>query len=170
MKETISGLTEIIKVQKNTVDELEKVNLMDIINHVKVDLRENINESNAIIEEEIKVDQILFSKNNVRSILHNLLSNAIKYRSPERQLYIKLSSYYEEEYVVITVQDNGLGIPEKYQSKLFTMFKRLHTHVEGTGIGLYIIKRIVENYKGKVILESEFDIGSTFKIYIPHNS
>ncbi len=167
MKETISGLTEIIKVQKNIDNENENVNLKEIINNVKIDLRDHIIEANPEIEEDIKVKHIMFARNNVRSIFHNLISNSLKYKSPERYLKIKVSTYHEGDYVVLSVQDNGLGIAEKHQSKLFTMFRRLHTHVEGTGIGLYIIKRIVENNKGKVVLESAQDKGSNFKIYIP---
>ncbi len=65
----------------------------------------------------------------------------------------------------MVVKDNGLGINKKHHSKLFLMFKRLHTHVEGSGIGLYIIKRIVENNGGKIEVESEENEGSEFKVY-----
>jgi signal transduction histidine kinase len=63
------------------------------------------------------------------------------------------------------VQDNGLGLSPAQQSKLFTMFKRMHTHVEGTGIGLYIVKRIIENNGGKIDVESEQGKGTVFKVY-----
>ncbi len=167
MKDTIVGLTEIVKVQKDTGEYSENVNIKKVFQNVKLDIKENILEANASIEEDLEIEMVRSTKNNIRSILHNLLTNAIKYRSPERKLKIKLSSHIEKGFIVITMQDNGLGISGKYQPKLFTMFKRVHTHVEGTGIGLYIIKRIVENSKGKILLESEPDMGSTFKIYLP---
>lgn len=169
MKETIEGLSEIIKVHRDKGDHTEQVNFKDIIENVKFDLQDTIQTANAQIEEDIQVESLAFKKNNLRSIFHNLLSNALKYRSPERDLKIKISTFYDGSFVGITVEDNGLGISKKHQEKLFTMFKRFHTHVEGTGIGLYIIKRIVENNKGKLILESDQDKGSTFKILIPVN-
>jgi signal transduction histidine kinase len=66
---------------------------------------------------------------------------------------------------VLLVQDNGLGLSTSQQTKLFTMFKRMHTHVEGSGIGLYIVKRIIENNGGKIDVESEQGKGTTFKVY-----
>lgn len=69
--------------------------------------------------------------------------------------------------MVLSVKDNGLGLSEQQLPKLFTMFNRMHTHVEGTGIGLYIVKRIVENNGGKIVVNSTPNVGSTFQIYIP---
>lgn len=85
-----------------------------------------------------------FSEKNVRSVVYNLLSNALKYRSPERLPQIGISCEHTPAYHVITVTDNGLGIPAGSLSQLFKMFKRFYDHVEGTGIGLYMIKRMVE--------------------------
>jgi signal transduction histidine kinase len=94
------------------------------------------------------------------------LTNALKYRALDRPLKINIDTYEEGEYYVFSIRDNGLGLNQRQQSKLFTMFKRMHTHVDGSGIGLYIIKRIIENNGGKITLESEIDKGSTFKAYI----
>jgi signal transduction histidine kinase len=69
-------------------------------------------------------------------------------------------------YYVLTVKDNGLGIKKEHLDKVFLMFKRFHSHVQGTGIGLYMVKRIIENAKGKIVLESELGEGSTFKIFL----
>jgi signal transduction histidine kinase len=74
----------------------------------------------------------------------------------------------QDKYILIKVEDNGIGIAENNLSKVFTMFKRFHTHVEGTGIGLYIVKRIVENAGGKIEVESSVSIGTTFSVYLPH--
>jgi signal transduction histidine kinase len=70
-----------------------------------------------------------------------------------------------EDFIVLSVEDNGLGISEHQLPKLFTMFKRLHAHVEGSGIGLYIVKRLVENKGGQIQVKSQEGIGSTFSIY-----
>ncbi len=94
-----------------------------------------------------------------------MISNAIKYRSPNRPPVIKIETYEEGDFIILKVQDNGLGIDPAKQDKLFGMFKRLHDHVEGTGIGLYIVKRILENADGKIVVESKLNEGSVFKAY-----
>lgn len=109
------------------------------------------------------------AQKNLRSILYNLLSNAVKYRSLEKVPQVHIETKIENGFIVISVKDNGIGIAQNHIQKLFTMFKRFHTHVEGTGIGLYIIKRIVENAGGKIEVESIVNEGTTFKIYLPYN-
>jgi light-regulated signal transduction histidine kinase (bacteriophytochrome) len=74
-----------------------------------------------------------------------LLSNAIKYHAPERQSQVWVRSYETADYQVLAVQDYGLGMNLSRDNKLFTMFNRLHDHVEGSGIGLYMVKKIIEN-------------------------
>ena len=68
---------------------------------------------------------------------------------------------------MLTVQDNGLGMSEAQQRQLFGLFQRLHTHVEGTGVGLYITKRLVENGGGTIAVESHVDVGTTFTLTFP---
>lgn len=164
---TIFDLTEITKVQKDINGALENVSLKEILEDVKIDLNKNIQTAEAILEENIEVNNFVFNKSNLRSIIYNLLSNAIKYRSPERPLKISISSFLENDTVILCVKDNGLGIDDRQISKLFTMFKRMHTHVEGTGIGLYIIKRIIENNGGRIEVESKKNIGTAFKVFFP---
>jgi signal transduction histidine kinase len=66
---------------------------------------------------------------------------------------------------VLQIEDNGLGMDMRQEEKIFALFKRLHTHVEGTGIGLYIVKKMLENGGGKIEVESKVGVGSTFKVY-----
>jgi signal transduction histidine kinase len=68
---------------------------------------------------------------------------------------------------VLQVQDNGLGLSAAQQQKLFTMFHRLHTHVEGSGVGLYLIKRMIELAGGTIAVQSQPDVGSTFTVTLP---
>ena len=106
-----------------------------------------------------------FDRDKLEKIMYNLLSNAIKYRSDERPLKVKISTKKSDKHIILSVEDNGLGMSKYHQKKLFSMFKRFHTHVDGTGIGLYIVKRIIENKKGKIEVESEEGKGTTFRIY-----
>lgn len=166
-KNTIKDLTEVAKVQSDIEEDQEKIEFKEMLEEVKLNIRSEINKTNAIITDDFsKVPLIYFSKKNLRSIIYNLLSNAIKYRSPNRRPEIKIStSLPDEEHILLIVKDNGLGIREDDKHKIFTMFKRLHQHREGTGIGLAIVKKIIDNNGGKIEVESRIGEGTTFKVY-----
>jgi signal transduction histidine kinase len=108
-------------------------------------MHEVISNTEAVIDTDFKVSRVKFSKKNLRSIIYNLLSNAIKYRLPGTVPKIRISSEDAGEFILLKISDNGLGISEENKGKVFGMFKRFHDHVEGTGIGLYIVKRIIDN-------------------------
>ena len=94
------------------------------------------------------------------------MSNAIKYADPQRAPRVTVKTYMSTANdCVLSVADNGLGIADKQLSKLFTMFKRLHDHVEGSGIGLYLVKRILDNSGDRILVESQPGEGSVFNVY-----
>ena len=100
------------------------------------------------------------------SILLNLLSNAVKYRSPQRPAFIQVRARAEPGFVVLTVQDNGLGIDlAKNRAKLFGMYKTFHDNEDARGVGLFITKNQVEAMLGTIAVESEVGVGSTFIIH-----
>lgn len=165
-KRTILDLTEISKAQKEIDDDIKKIKLDEIIEDVKLSIQDKINESNAIIEVDLADgNEVQFSRKNIKSIIYNVLSNAIKYSDPQRSPKISFRTETKEDFLILKIKDNGLGIPKASQEKVFTMFKRFHDHVEGSGIGLYIVKRIIDNAGGKIELKSEPGKGSTFRIY-----
>lgn len=166
---TITDLTEITKIQKQLHIELEEVNIAEILEEVIMDLQPQIQDSKAEIEIYLNEKIILLTKKNLRSIIYNLINNSIKYRSNERPLIIRIESFIEEGHTVFTVSDNGLGFDMQKKHKIFSMFRRLHDHVEGSGLGLYIVNRIVENYKGRIDVESEVNKGTTFIIFFNKN-
>nr|WP_235998586.1 ATP-binding protein [Hymenobacter sp. BT559] len=110
---------------------------------------------------------VSFSPSNLRSIVYNLLSNAIKYRALDRPARVHVSATLTEAGVMLAVQDNGLGMSELQQRQLFGLFQRLHTHVEGTGVGLYISKRLIENAGGTIRVQSQLNEGTTFTVTFP---
>lgn len=104
----------------------------------------------------------------LHSILYNLTSNAIRYRSPQRPLQVSVRSTLSQGQIRITVSDNGLGINlEQFGNNIFGMYKRFHTHVEGRGLGLYLVKTQTEALHGEVRVESKLNAGTTFHIDIP---
>ena len=167
LKNTINYLSDVTKIAKNFEKNIQHLNIPEIVADVKEDIDHLIKESNATIIENYEVKEIDFSKGNLKSVLYNLISNALKFRSPDKKAVVNIITRIENEHLLICVEDNGLGLSLKEQGKLFTMFKRIHRHVEGSGIGLYIIKRIIDNVNGRIEVESEENIGSKFKVYIP---
>lgn len=164
--ETISDLTEITKLGKESSIPYRLINLKEVIKDVMTDLHTSILESKAHISIDID-DQVnlLFSKKNLKSIIYNLLSNAIKYKKPNNELVVKFKWKEEVDFYILLVEDNGLGMDTNYKNKIFGLFKRMHSHVEGTGIGLYIVKKIIDNAGGKIEVESTVGVGTSFWVY-----
>ncbi|WP_276498151.1 sensor histidine kinase [Pontibacter litorisediminis] len=163
---TVKDLTTIVEVDKNSDrEDVEEINLHEVVEQVKHDLSSLIVSSDARIKVDCERELgISFSKKNFKSIIYNLLNNAIKYRSPERTPEVLLKMASVDGKVLLSVSDNGMGIPVDKQDKVFTMFKRFHDHVEGSGLGLYIVKRILDNSKKEIRLESTLEKGTTFTI------
>ncbi|MBN8575326.1 MAG: hypothetical protein J0L66_00200 [Cytophagales bacterium] len=106
----------------------------------------------------------------IHSILYNLVSNAIKYRNPEKELTIDIrTETLADQCTVITVKDNGLGINlETQRDNIFKLYRRFHSHVEGKGLGLYLVKSQVDTLGGAIAVASEVNRGTTFTIKLLH--
>lgn len=101
----------------------------------------------------------------MESIVLNLTTNAIKYRDPEKEPKLTIQSYTEDEFIVLSVEDNGKGIDmERYGGKVFGMYKTFHGNKDARGIGLFITKNQIESMGGTIELESAVGVGTTFKI------
>jgi PAS domain S-box-containing protein len=164
LNRTINDLTEIAKVQKYSESDSEPLVFEEVFSDVLADLKNLLEEAPAELQFNWQVPTLYYARKNLRSILYNLLTNALKYRSPDRTPRIVIRTYHEGAYTVLSVSDNGLGISASQLPRLFTMFKRFHNHVEGSGIGLYMIKRIVENNGGRIEVESTEGEGTQFTI------
>ena len=104
----------------------------------------------------------------MRQLFQNLLVNALKYRSPDRIAEVCVTGVERDSEAVFCVSDNGIGILPEYHNRIFGIFKRLHsTEIQGNGIGLALCKKIVEQYGGRIWVESEIDVGSRFYFAIP---
>ncbi|WP_242917804.1 PAS domain-containing sensor histidine kinase [Pontibacter liquoris] len=167
-KKTIDSLTEVAKLQQENKFNTESVNVAEVIGEVTLDLAPLLKSTQAVLEVNVAPDTaIRFSAKNLRSVIYNLLSNAIKYRTADQVPRVQISCQVADQYHVLTFTDNGLGMTPSQRRGLFTMFKRFHDHVEGTGIGLYMVKKIVENADGKIEVESKEKEGTTFRVYLP---
>lgn len=167
-KNTVEDLTEVARIQKSFEQEATLLQVTELVEEVKQLISFDIKAAEAVIEVDCSsAPQLYFSKRNFKSILYNLVSNAVKYRSPDRVPHILIKTWQEGGDFLLQVQDNGLGIPPSKREKVFELFRRLHSHVKGTGIGLYIVKRIVQNNGGSIALQSTEGEGSTFTITLP---
>jgi signal transduction histidine kinase len=164
-KATISDLTEVARISKESSEDVAAITFEEVLGEVVKDLEHQVQEAATKLEIMLNCEPLPFSRKNLKSVLYNLISNAVKYRSPDREPWVRVSCHTQEHYHLLCVEDNGLGIDMRQEEKIFALFKRLHVHVEGTGIGLYIVKKIVENAGGKIEVESQVGVGSTFRVY-----
>ncbi len=170
LDQVVKDLNIILEVKKNNTLAVSKINLANEVALIKSNLESEIEHTQALIQEDFsRVNIIQTVKPYLDSILFNLISNAIKYRNPKHRPEIAISTEAIEDYVCLQVSDNGLGIDlDTHKDKLFTLYKRFHTHVEGKGMGLYLVKTQVEALGGSIEISSQVNRGTTFRIYLKH--
>ena len=158
---TYSKIDKNLKIENYDIQDVFNLFLLTIDSLIKEnkDIKINIFSDSFII----KVDKSSFV-----SVLQNLISNAIKFNDKPKKI-INIKYEFIENYIKIIIEDNGIGIEDKYYEKIFKMFQRLHgSDIPGTGIGLAIVKKIIDAHSGKIELYSKVDIGTTFIIFIPN--
>jgi light-regulated signal transduction histidine kinase (bacteriophytochrome) len=178
-------INDLLSYSRTNVQEriFEKTDLSEIINAVREDLKEELEQKNGVIEnnESQVVNIIPFQ---FRQLIYNLASNSVKFAQSDTPPHIKIISTLgkgklfendllspEKNYCHISISDNGIGFDQQYNKKIFDVFQRLHGRelYNGTGIGLAIVKKIVENHNGFISAKGEVNKGATFDIYIPEN-
>jgi signal transduction histidine kinase len=168
LQNTIHDLLEVSRIERNLQGEIVEVNLNDMIADIHTEFGELIRSNEAVIETDFTEggNMVDFAKANMKSILSNIISNGIKYKSPLRKPVIKLTTTMEGDFLKLKIEDNGIGIDlNRHGENLFKMFSRFHSHVEGSGVGLYIVHKLITENGGKIKLESDLSKGSTFNIY-----
>jgi signal transduction histidine kinase len=165
---TIGQLTDISRLQMTHAGPAEPVVLATVVEDVRLDLSPALAAAGTDLQVAVTPELVVpFPPANLRSIVYNLLSNAVKYRAPDRSSQVQLHAEQLPHAIQFTVRDNGLGMSEVQQRQLFGLFQRLHTHVEGTGVGLYITKRLVENAGATIAVQSAPNVGTTFTVTFP---
>lgn len=156
------------KIERTDISPPEHLSLKTIFDEIEKSLESIIIKENVSISYDLQHSNIYISIEDIRSILQNLIHNAIKYS--DKAPKIDISSYIQENEIFIKIKDYGIGMDlTKYKSKLFKMFSRLHsqTDIEGTGIGLYLVKQLIERNHGAVNIESIPNQGTTFFLSFP---
>lgn len=167
-QQTLAHLTDLTQLQQVSTSARVPLDVAAFVESVRLDLAWSLEEAQAELHIDLADCAVVhLAPKSLRSMLYNLLSNALKYRSPDRVPVIYLRLTRTPQQVVLSVQDNGLGLSPAQQGRLFRLFERLHPHIEGTGVGLYALKKLVESARGTISVESELGVGSTFTIRLP---
>ncbi len=163
----IEGLSEIVQVETFEKARYMKINLQKITDEIINEFQNTLEKLDArIICDFNDLPVIVHVESFVFSILKNLISNAIKYRSEDRPPKIEIKSKRQDNYALIEIKDNGSGIDlKRYSKNLFQPFQRFSSKEEGTGIGLYIVKNLIEGNDGKIKVKSQPGTGTTFFCY-----
>jgi signal transduction histidine kinase len=173
MQQTNNGLNDILKLREGLLSEAsinrEPMALSAIVDTVKSNLQQSLDESGTRLTVNLNgLDKVPFPFLYIQSMLYNLISNALKFRHSGRIPVINLQvKWAEKDIFIFVISDNGLGFDiSRSKGKLFGIFKRFHPEIQGTGVGLHIVKSIVEAFNGEIEVESAVDKGTEFTITI----
>ena len=169
LDETLHNLNEVINIQSDTNIPFRSVKILDAFNKTVDSLQLLIDSTETKFEIDFnEEDELYVIPAYLDSILLNFISNAIKYRAEDRKPVISISLKHIQDYKLLTISDNGLGLDlERYKDRLFGMYKTFHGNKDAKGLGLFITKAQIDAMKGKVEIESEVGKGSSFHIYLP---
>ena len=146
---------------------LERINVWELVTNAVATFEQSITEAGAEVEVG-SLPAVQADATALCQVFSNLIGNCLKYRSADRRLKIEIGGQVEGDAVHYWVRDNGLGIPEAGQARLFQVFQRLHPQqAQGEGMGLAIAHRIIERHHGKIWAESREGEGSTFHFSLP---
>lgn len=171
MEKITTDILSLERIQKIQLQQTERVNLSDLVTEVFKDNEQSANGKSQRYIISLPLKSVIVSGDDaqLREAMSNLISNAIKY-TPERGA-ITVTLARNEGKAVFTVKDSGFGIPQEQQTSLFQPFFRAHTKetadIEGTGLGLHLVKNIIERLEGEMIFESVYGEGSTFGFKLP---
>lgn len=178
-----SLIQDLLAYSRTKVEDItyEIVNLHEVIEDVQETLSEELKNNKVTLDLNIKC-KVKIIPIQFKQIIHNLISNSIKFAKEDHPLVIKIDCEHikgkdtavetldsNKKYCHIRFADNGIGFEQQFSEKIFEVFQRLHSNDEytGTGIGLAIVKKIIENHKGHILAKSTVNEGAVFHIYIP---
>ncbi len=168
LEKTIMGLVEILDLQSHGLQIARPINFEHVLEDIVEQVTDQFKTGDITVNKNFDaVKDIFYVPAYITSIFSNLVSNAVKYSSPHRALQIDVHTTIKDNFIVLSFTDNGEGIDlEKFGDKLFSPFVRLTERNDGKGIGLYIIKSMVEKNGGRVAVESMPGKGTTFIFYL----
>ncbi|WP_420321866.1 PAS domain-containing protein [Flagellimonas sp.] len=170
--DTLENLNEVVDISTNINMDKKSMNLNENIIKVQQNLAAFLERNNVEFINSVPDNLTVMSvPAYLESIILNLVTNAVKYRQPKTSPIISLNAKKQEDNVVFSISDNGLGIDlKRYGNKIFGMYKTFHNHKDARGLGLYIIKNQIEAMGGSITVNSEVGKGTTFHVYFNEES
>lgn len=170
LEETLNDLIEIVSHQQPEHKALTIIDFKKETQNILSSIENQIVSSGAVFTTDFNVRTMLYSKQYFESIMLNLITNAIKYRKEDKPIQIDIKTEEDAEFTILKVSDNGIGIDLlKNEAKIFGLYQRFHPLKEGKGIGLFIIKSHIDSLNGKITVDSQLGVGTTFNIYFSKN-
>jgi len=149
-------------------NQMELVDLGSLFVQAKKDLHSLVSESNAEIDIQMDMPEVYVDRSRMLEVAMNLLQNALKFSRPNNPIKVRIGASIEKNQVKCWVEDNGIGIDPQYHEQIFGLFNRLDQSYEGTGIGLSLVKSIIEAHRGSIEVESNGDnMGARFVFTLP---
>ncbi len=172
LNETITHLNQVLDISLVNKEEWKKINLLEVINNAVSSVSTLASEVGLKIDVEVdKKIELKAIPAYLDSITLNMLTNAIKFCSEERDSYLHIRAKVEKGFIEISFEDNGIGIDlTKHKEKIFGMYKIIHPRKDSKGLGLFMTLKQVEAMGGKIEVESQENIGTTFNIKLPYES
>ena len=167
LDQTIYDILEYSKNSRTDV-QFEKLNIRELVELINSDLKFYNDNSVDFQINIIGAEEIYADKKRIITVVKNLVSNAVKYsKTSSEPSFVKFETRQTPEYIELIVSDNGIGIPKDQHQRIFEMFYRVSSRRNGSGLGLFIVKEILEKLGGTITVESEPNIGSTFTVRLP---
>ncbi len=169
LDDVITDLNSILKVKTEVKERKEQVGFDPLIQQIQASVQNIIREEHVTIETDFREVAELFTlKSFLYSIFYNLILNSIKYRQSDKPPVIRVRSAVEEGHIVVYFSDNGMGIDlSRGSEEIFGLYKRYHTHKEGKGLGLFMVKSQMATLGGSITVKSEVNYGTEFKLVFP---
>ncbi len=167
MNELITGVLEVSKINTTVEASSSLIDLNSTLKKALFNIKKDIDDKNAKVQAG-KLPFFFCNEADFVIIFQNIIQNGIKYNKSEIPI-ITITNSQQEDFLLIEIKDNGIGIAKEYQEQIFEFFKRLHTSNEfqGTGLGLGLVKKLVEKYDGKIEVKSQEGEYSNFRIVLP---
>jgi signal transduction histidine kinase len=169
LDKVIRDLNDLLQLKDQVNQQKEMITFSSVINDIKISIQNLIKESNVAIETDFsQAESFLTVKSYLYSMFYNFISNSIKFRRSDTTPAITIKSAKTAEGINLEISDNGLGIDmKKNGEKIFGLYNRLNTAIEGKGMGLFMTKTQIESLGGSIKINSEVNKGTTFNIFLP---
>ena len=167
LNSNINRIEQLMLIDSQPDKDVVEVNISELLFQIMEEKAEFIDAGKVSIDTNFEIAVVHYSQSGIKEILLNLISNSIKYKSPDRPGKIEISTYLKDEFIVLRIADNGLGMDvELHGDQIFGLFKRFHKNLSGSGVGLYLVKQIVERNGGRIKAQSKIGVGTIFELFL----